>query len=101
MIIRRLIKPFIPIDEQLKRFGWNKFYENEHGFRYIKKLGVDIFYYADFNGHGIRFHDEVPELYSIEVSEATLNLFAAKIKEWRRQNECSNKGGRHYSKEQS
>ena len=96
-----IINPFISIDEQLKKYGWNKYFENEHGFRYVKKLGVDIYYYAEFNGYGIRFYDEVPELYSVDVTEITLTLFTAKIKEWRRQYECTNKGGRHFSKEQS
>lgn len=93
-----MVNPFISIDEQLKKYGWNKYYENENGFRYVMRIGIEVFFYADFNKYGIKFYDEVPEIRAIEVSEIALELFAAKIKEWRRQHGRNTESGRHSSK---
>lgn len=93
-----MVNPFISIDEQLSRFGWNKYYENENGFRFVRRMGVDVKFIADFNKYGIKFYDEPYVFRSIDVTEVTLELFAAKIKEWRKQNERNTKGGRHYRK---
>ena len=93
-----MVNPFISIDEQLKKYGWNKYYENENGFRYVMRIGIEVFFYADFDKYGIKFYDEVPEIRAIEVSEVTLELFAAKIKEWRRQYGRNTESGRHTGK---
>ena len=95
------INPFISLDEQLERIGWHKFYENEHGFRYTRKIGVDVIFIANFNKYGIRFYDDPYTFHAIDVSEITLKLFAAKIKEWRRYYGRTTEGGLHYSKERS
>ena len=96
-----MINPFISIDEQLKKYGWNKYFENENGFRYVLRIGIEVFFYADFDKYGIKFYDEVPEIRAIEVSETTLELFAAKIKEWRRQYERNTESRRTPCKKQS
>ena len=93
-----MINPFVSIDEQLSRIGWIKFYECQKGFGYVKHIGDDIFYRADFDRYGIQFYD--PCLYdhdAISVTEVALELFAAKIKEWRRQYGRNTEGGRHFS----
>ena len=97
-----MINPFISIDEQLNRHGWVKYFENKNGFRFVKKIGVDVYFYASFNKlSGISFYDEVPEFRSIETDEKTLELFAAKIKEWRRQYERNTESKRASCKKQS
>ena len=96
-----MINPFVSIDEQLHRHGWNKYYENGNGFRFVKMMGVDVRFLADFNKYGIKFYDDPYLFRSIDVNEVTLKLFAAKIKEWRRQNERNSKAGRHYRKKRS
>ena len=68
----------------------------------MKKVGVDIFFFADFNTEGVKFfNDPIEENNPIFVEEEVLNLFATKIKEWRRQYECSNKSRRRCSEKQS
>lgn len=96
-----IINPFISIDEQLRELGWDKYHEGETGFNYVKKMGDEIWFIALYSKNdGIKFFDPILES-AIYMNEKELALFAAKIKEWRRQNECTNKGGRHFSKEQS
>lgn len=97
-----MVNPFISIDEQLKRIGWNKYYECEKGFGYVKHIGDDVFYRADFDRYGIQFYD--PYLYdhdAISVTEVVLELFAAKIKEWRRQYGRNTESGRYSGKKRS
>ena len=94
-----MINPFISIDEQLHRQGWNMYYCNKTGFRYVKKVGVDVFFFADFNTEGVKFfNDPIEENNPIFVEEEVINLFAAKMKEWRRQYERNTQTGRHYCK---
>lgn len=96
------INPFISIDEQLKRIGWNKYYESSYGFHFVKRIGIEVWHSALFwkDDGGIKFFDPILEK-AIIVNEKELALFTAKMKEWRRQNECTNKGGRHFSEKQS
>lgn len=80
-----MVNPFISVDEQLHRIGWNKFYENDVGFRFVKKMGNDIYFVAEFDKKGIRFLDDLYEFGAIRVNEPELELFKVKIKEWRKQ----------------
>lgn len=89
-----MVNPFISVDQHLENLGWRKYYENRGGFKYVKKLGVDVYYLAEFKGEGVRFYDDMiigHDYDSIEVNEKELEVFAVKIKEWRRQYERSNK----------
>ena len=70
---------------------------------FVKKWGIEVFEKATFDGKHIRFlwpMSVIPDAPG-PVDEKELALFAAKIKEWRRQNECTDKGRRHFSKKQS
>ena len=83
-----MINPFISINQQLEDVGWKKYFDNDKGFKYVLKIGVDVYQLAEFRGNGIRFYDDTiigHDYDSIEVDEKTLELFAAKIKEWRKQ----------------
>ena len=91
-----MVNPFISIDEQLKRIGWNKYYECDLGFKYVRKIGVDVYHIAHFDRYHIDFSDEGRP---IGVSEITLELFPAKKKEWRRQYGRNTESGRHTDKE--
>lgn len=93
-----MVNPFISVDEQLKRIGWNKYYDCDLGFKYVKKVGVDVYFIAHFDKYHIDFSDEGRP---IGVGEKDLELFAVKIKEWRRRNGRNSETGRHYSKKQS
>lgn len=98
-----IINPFISIDEQLADIGWKKLCETTEEFIFVKKWGIEVFEKAAFDGKHIRFlwpMSVIPDAPG-PVDEKELALFAAKIKEWRRQNECTDKGGRHFSKKQS
>ena len=99
-----MVNPFVSIDEQLSRYGWNKYYENENGFRYARKIGTSVFYLADFDKSGIKFYDDMiigHDYDAIRVNGKTLELFAAKIKEWRARYGRNTKDRRHSSKERS
>lgn len=76
---------FKSIDRRLSDIGWKKFYENKNGFRYVKKVGIDVFFYADQTKSRIVFYDDIDYMNAISVNEIELKLFQAKIKEWRRQ----------------
>lgn len=94
-----MINPFISVDEQLKQIGWNKYYETDEGFTFVKKWGVEVFEKAMFDGKHIRFlwpMSCLPDA-PAPVDEKDMELFAAKIKEWRRQYGRNTKGGRHFS----
>ena len=70
-----IINPFISIDEQLSEQGWNKYCENENGFRFVQKLGIEVFYLADFDKNGIKFFDDMiigHDYDSVRVNEKTL-----------------------------
>ena len=96
-----MINPFISVDEQLKEIGWNIYYYGDKGFHFVKKMSDEIWYSALYwKKDGIKFFDPILEK-SICVKEKELELFAAKIKEWRRQYERNTKGGRHFSEERS
>lgn len=87
------VNPFVSVDQQLFDIGWNRYYENENGFRYAKKIGVDVWHLADYNKTGIRFYDDMiigHDYDSITVDEKELLLFAKKIKEWKGQYESKN-----------
>lgn len=100
-----MVNPFVSIDQQLSDVGWKKRNESDDGFHYLKKIGVDVWYSAAFKERsGIRFYDPMilgRDYDSICVNEKELELFAAKIKEWRKKHGCSTKTGRHYHKELS
>lgn len=76
---------FKSIDRRLSDIGWKRFYENKNGFRYVKKVGIDVFFYADQIKEGIFFYDDNVYMRTIPVDETELKLFRIKIKEWRRQ----------------
>lgn len=94
-----MVNPFISVDQHLENLGWKRYYENEGGFKYVKKIGVDIYYLAEFKGEGIRFYDDMVlghSYYSIIVNERELEVFAAKIKEWRKYYEHSDKNRKDF-----
>ena len=97
-----MVNPFISVDEQLSRIGWNVYYDGDKGFHFVKKIGIEVWHSALFwkSDYGMRFFDPILEK-AIEVNEKELELFAAKIKEWRRRNGRNSEVGRHYSKKQS
>ena len=97
-----IINPFVSVDQQLSEAKWVKMHENSNGFTFVKPLGSGYFIKADCEHGKIKFFDPLVDRDNAkEIDEIELKLFAAKIKEWRRQYECSNKGGRHYSEKQS
>lgn len=86
-----MINPFVSVDQQLSDIGWNKYYESKIGFRFVKKVGVDVFFYADLVPSGLIFYDDMDYMRSIAVKEKELELFTAKVKEWRKQYERNTK----------
>ena len=100
-----MVNLFVSIDQQLSDIGWKKKNEDDKGFHFLKKIGVDNWYSASFKERsGIRFYDPMilgRDYDSICVDEKELELFSAKIKEWRKQHERDTKAGRHYRKERS
>ena len=95
-----MVNPFISVDEQLRKFYWNKYYECGLGFEFVKKWGVDVYEKAVFDGKHIVFYwpmSVVPNAPG-PMNEKELELFAAKIKEWRRQYGRNTESGRHSSK---
>lgn len=99
-----MVNPFISIDEQLADFGYVKLQEGVWGFTYAKHLGDGYVIKAECRDGRIKFYDPMVlghDFDSAYVDEKELELFRAKIKEWRKQNERNSKNGRHYSKERS
>lgn len=96
-----MVNPFVSIDQQLSDIGWKKYYESEFGFQFVKKVGMDVYFHAKFIKQGLTFYDDIDLMNSIAVKDKELELFAAKIKEWRRQYERNTKAGRHSRKERS
>lgn len=95
-----MVNPFVSIDQQLADFGWNKLSETTEGFVFVKKWGIEVFEKAMFDGKHIRIFwpmSVIPDAPG-PVDEKELELFSAKIKDWRKQNEHNSKNGRHYSK---
>lgn len=93
-----MINPFISVDEQLGRIGYMKLQEGPWGFIFAKHLGDGYCIKAECHGGYIQFYD--PSLWdhdAASVNDKELELFIAKIKEWRRQYGRNTKGGRHFS----
>ena len=97
-----MVNPFISADVQLEKLGYTKLQEGPWGFVFARHLGGGYCLKAECHGGYIQFYD--PSLLhhdAVSIDTKELELFAAKIKEWRRQYERNTKGGRHYSKERT
>ena len=97
-----MVNPFISIDQQLSNLGYVKLQEGSWGFTFAKHLGGGYCIKAECHGGYIQFFD--PSLLNhdaISVNDKDLELFVAKIREWRRQYGHNPKAGRHSRKERS
>ena len=95
-----IINPFISVDEQLNEAGYVKLDEGPLGFTFAKHLGGGYVVKAECRGGYICFYD--PDLLhhdAVSINDKELRLFAAKIKEWRKQHGRNTETGRHYDKE--
>ena len=83
------INPFISVNQQLEDIGWIRQYEGRRGFTFAKKIGIEVFYVAEYRDGGMSFYDGVgfDDFISVPVNEKELVLFAKKIKEWKGQYE--------------
>lgn len=82
-------EPIISINQQLSDIGWKIYGEGETGFRFGKPEGHEYVMVADFKRNlGLRFnYPDIVHCPAAYVNERELELFRAKIKEWRRQYE--------------
>lgn len=97
-----MVNPFVSIEQQLSDIGYMKLQEGSWGFVYAKHLGDGYVVKAECHGGYIQFYDpSILHHDAVYVSEKELELFRAKIKEWRKENERNSKAGRHYSEKRS
>ena len=83
-----MVNPFVNLDEQLKKRSLFKRWENEKGFRYVKVYGDRSAFVVDasVNYEGklrLKVFDQ-ELLRCATLSEQEMELFTAKMKEWRR-----------------
>jgi len=97
-----MVNPFISVDEQLNRIGYVKLDEGSLGFTFAKHLGGGYAVKAECRGGYICFYDPgILNHDAFSVNDKELELFAAKVKEWRKQYGRNTKIGRHFSKKRS
>lgn len=99
-----MVNPFVSIDQQLSDIGYVKLQEGPWGFAYAKPLGDGYCVKAECKKGRIIFYDPMVighDYDSVYISDKELDLFAAKIREWRRIYERDTKAGRHYRKERT
>ena len=99
-----MVNPFVSIDQQLSDIGYVKLWEKSWGFAYAKHIGDGYAIKAECHNGRIKFYDPMVlghDFDSAYVGEKELELFRAKIKEWRKENERNSKAGRHYREKRS
>lgn len=83
-----MINPFISVDQQLEYKGFKKFYDGDIGFIFIKPIGdgYSVKAQAELRSDGklrIRIFDPQSNV-PVYIEDDILELFAAKMKDWRK-----------------